>query len=193
MKELQREVEKAILIPCQKCGRRVIPDRFLAHIMSCTEPKKSATSNTDTRPFTQQEQPVVCYICGRKYGKNSIEAHEQKCSERWKIQHIGKGLPERPVIEVKEPTVEPSRSQLDLWRALYAPVDCSNCGVNFEPQSFVVHQQNCFFFGKKLMQQERKKSIGLVSSHETYRPSTPNGSMTSRSDSSKLYTSANGN
>ncbi len=97
LKDLQREVEKAVLIPCQKCGRRIIPDRFLSHIVACTEPKKPATSHSELRPIAQ-EQPIACYVCGRKYGKNSIEMHEQKCSERWKIQHVGKELPGKTAI-----------------------------------------------------------------------------------------------
>ena len=90
--------------------------------------------------------------------------------------------------ELKEPTIEPSRSQLDLWRALYAPVDCHNCGSSFEPQSFVVHQQNCFFFAKKLSV-SKKQSIP----NESHRPcTTPNGTITSRSDSSKIYANPGG-
>jgi len=81
LKDVASEVQKAVLIPCQKCGRKVLPERFVAHLMSCMEPRqhrKPATTGCHRRPTTEQ-QAVVCYICKRVYGINSIEKHEKKC------------------------------------------------------------------------------------------------------------------
>ena len=48
----------------------------------------------------------------------------------------------------KEVSIELTEAEKELWRALYAPVDCSCCGNNFTPESFVVHELNCFYFEK---------------------------------------------
>jgi hypothetical protein len=30
---------------------------------------------------------VLCYVCGRKYGTQSIEIHEPQCLEKWHIEN----------------------------------------------------------------------------------------------------------
>jgi hypothetical protein len=30
---------------------------------------------------------MLCYICGRKYGTQSIEIHEPQCLEKWHIEN----------------------------------------------------------------------------------------------------------
>ncbi len=63
----------------EKCGKKVLADRFSTHLISCFEQKsiKPATSQADSKPSLIKG--VICYICGRKYGNNSIKAHEIKC------------------------------------------------------------------------------------------------------------------
>lgn len=184
LKEVANDVQKAILIPCQRCGRKILPHRFNSHVMTCIEPRlKPTSSQSDFRPVTNNV-PVICYICGRKYGKASIESHEFKCSERWKRIHLGKALPEKKVIQEikKEVSIELTEAEKELWRALYAPVDCSCCGNNFTPESFVVHELNCFYFEKTKIKKKEDQIEPLNKEHK--RPTTPNGSITSRSNSS---------
>ena len=67
------------MLPCQKCGKKILADRFSTHLNTCFEPKliKPATSHADYRP--SPSKGVTCYVCCRKYGISSIEAHEVKC------------------------------------------------------------------------------------------------------------------
>ena len=30
---------------------------------------------------------VLCYVCGRKYGTQSIEIHEPQCLEKWHVEN----------------------------------------------------------------------------------------------------------
>lgn len=79
LKEIAWDAQKAIMIPCQKCGKRILADRFSTHLDSCFEPKiKPATAQVDlNRP--SPSKGTICYVCGRKYGNSSIGAHEIKC------------------------------------------------------------------------------------------------------------------
>ena len=89
------ESAKSQLIPCENCGHKFAPDRQGIHQRSC-KPKpgqqpiggggQGAGSSSfngggsqKTRAAPQGPIYVICYICGRKYGSQSIEIHEPQC------------------------------------------------------------------------------------------------------------------
>lgn len=47
-------------------------------------------------------QTIVCYLCGREFGKASIAIHEPQCLQKWRVQnaaqpkHLGRNMPEKP-------------------------------------------------------------------------------------------------
>ncbi|RNA01248.1 zinc finger protein 474 -like [Brachionus plicatilis] len=89
------EAAKTQLIPCSKCGRTFATDRIDVHERSCksagsTIPQKSSStkpkesdgnssgyssgkySKTPNEPEPSKPKTVVCYICGREFGTQSI-------------------------------------------------------------------------------------------------------------------------
>ncbi|CAM4773699.1 unnamed protein product [Rotaria magnacalcarata] len=94
---------------------------------------------------------VLCYICGRKYGTQSIEIHEPQCLEKWHFEnaklppalrrpaprkpdvHIGSGA-SYTLDEINDAAYEASKSQL---------VPCNNCGRKFAADRISVHQRSC--------------------------------------------------
>ena len=49
---------------------------------------------------------VLCYVCGRKYGTQSIEIHEPQCLEKWHIENaklppnIRRPPPRKPDVHI---------------------------------------------------------------------------------------------
>lgn len=94
---------------------------------------------------------VLCYICGRKYGTQSIEIHEPQCLEKWHVENaklppnIRRPPPRKPDVhigssgnysldDVNEAAYEASKAQL---------VPCENCGRKFAADRISVHQRSC--------------------------------------------------
>ncbi|CAF0845417.1 unnamed protein product [Adineta ricciae] len=94
---------------------------------------------------------VMCYICGRKYGTQSIEIHEPQCLEKWHIENaklppnLRRPAPRKPDIhigskgsysidEINDAAYEASKAQL---------VPCENCGRKFASDRIQVHQRSC--------------------------------------------------
>ncbi|KAJ7335667.1 hypothetical protein JRQ81_013608 [Phrynocephalus forsythii] len=109
-------------LPCQNCGRTFLPDRLPVHQKSC-KPKASpgpsnkssskllrstgygADSSTSDKPATVRRPPtVICYICGREYGTQSISIHEPQCLKKWHIEndqlpkHLRRPEPVKPAV-----------------------------------------------------------------------------------------------
>lgn len=89
------EAAQSQLIPCPKCGRTFAPDRIDVHERSCKSagskiPQRSngtkhqemdghssgyssgKYSKTPNEPEPVKPKTVVCYICGREFGTQSI-------------------------------------------------------------------------------------------------------------------------
>ncbi|CAF3845634.1 unnamed protein product [Rotaria sordida] len=93
---------------------------------------------------------VLCYVCGRKYGTQSIDIHEPQCLEKWHIENaklppnLRRPAPRKPDIhissgnytldEINDAAYEASKSQL---------VPCENCGRRFAADRISVHQRSC--------------------------------------------------
>ncbi|CAF0822381.1 unnamed protein product [Rotaria sp. Silwood1] len=94
---------------------------------------------------------VLCYVCGRKYGTQSIDIHEPQCLEKWHIENaklppnLRRPAPRKPDVhissggnfsldEINDAAYEASKAQL---------VPCENCGRRFAADRISVHQRSC--------------------------------------------------
>jgi len=92
---------------------------------------------------------VVCYICGREFGKSSIGIHEKQCAKKWeeaeaqKPPHQRRPLPERP--EVREgATREERNAAAKATHEAEAKVHCPFCGRSFKDEETMrKHQRSC--------------------------------------------------
>lgn len=94
---------------------------------------------------------VLCYICGRKYGTQSIEIHEPQCLEKWHFENA-KLPPQHRRPPPRKPDVHigsgGSYSLDDINNAAYEAskaslVPCENCGRKFAADRIAVHQRSC--------------------------------------------------
>ncbi|CAI5787093.1 Hypothetical predicted protein [Podarcis lilfordi] len=156
------------LLPCEHCGRTFLPDRLAVHQKSC-KPKASsgpssysssksqrstgpASSTSDKPAFIRRPPTVICYICGREYGTQSISIHEPQCLKKWHIEndqlpkHLRRPEPKKPeVVSIG------AKGYYDLdalnesaWQSAQAQlVPCNICGRTFLPDRLIVHQRSC--------------------------------------------------
>ncbi|XP_042311790.1 zinc finger protein 474-like [Sceloporus undulatus] len=159
--------DQAQLLPCQNCGRTFLPDRLSVHQRSCKPktnsgpskyscPKSTgygpACSMSDKPAVIRRPPTVICYICGREYGTQSISIHEPQCLKKWHIEndqlpkHLRRPEPMKPVVRsigakgyydldaLNESAWQSAQSQL---------VPCNICGRTFLPDRLIVHQRSC--------------------------------------------------
>jgi hypothetical protein len=105
------------------------------------------------RPKAQKEMVyVLCYLCGRKYGTQSIEIHEPQCLEKWKIENANLPKNLRRPVPIKPAAMNISAGgAYDLDAANEAAyeaaklqlIPCENCGRRFQSDRLPVHQRSC--------------------------------------------------
>ena len=61
MNEVAWEASKALLIPCQNCGRKFASDRLPVHLKSCKEPKNSKPNPSYPNSAASYEVKVAIY------------------------------------------------------------------------------------------------------------------------------------
>ncbi|XP_003223060.2 zinc finger protein 475 [Anolis carolinensis] len=158
---------QAQLLPCPNCGRTFLPNRLSVHQRSCKSKTSSGPSNyrspkstgygpassvSDKPAVIRRPPTVICYICGREYGTQSISIHEPQCLKKWHIEndqlpkHLRRPEPTKPVFQsigakgyydldaLNESAWQNSQSQL---------VPCNICGRTFLPDRLIVHQRSC--------------------------------------------------
>ncbi|XP_037082518.1 zinc finger protein 474-like [Pollicipes pollicipes] len=74
---------------------------------------------------------VVCYICEKQFGANSLPIHQPQCLEKWRREN--EALPEHQRRPEPQP---PSQAQTGL-------VPCCHCGRTFFPDRVALHEKNC--------------------------------------------------
>uniref|UniRef100_A0A670JLD8 Serum response factor binding protein 1 n=1 Tax=Podarcis muralis TaxID=64176 RepID=A0A670JLD8_PODMU len=102
--------------------------------------------------FIRRPPTVICYICGREYGTQSISIHEPQCLKKWHIEndqlpkHLRRPEPKKPeVVSIG------AKGYYDLdalnesaWQSAQAQlVPCNICGRTFLPDRLIVHQRSC--------------------------------------------------
>jgi hypothetical protein len=135
----------------------------------------------------QKPRFVMCYICGREFGVQSLPIHQPQCAEKWqkrealKPRHERKALP-KPPQQDSRPLNANSEKELDAFNAQMRKVHeekvmvkCPYCDRTFNETSFKRHQNSCTADrpAKRLV---RKSSAS---------PSTATTSISSKSSSSR--------
>jgi hypothetical protein len=93
---------------------------------------------------------VLCYVCGRKYGTQSIEIHEPQCLEKWHIDNaklpanIRRPAPRKPDVHIGSGNYSLDQINDAAYEAAKAQlVPCVNCGRKFGSDRIQVHQRSC--------------------------------------------------
>merc|ERR1719277_1939854 len=79
---------------------------------------------------------VVCYICGREFGKTSIDIHEKQCAKKWqdteaqKPPRERKPLPQKPQLG-DGATLEERNAAIKEAYEEQAMAHCPSCGRRF--------------------------------------------------------------
>nr|XP_009931248.1 PREDICTED: zinc finger protein 474-like [Opisthocomus hoazin] len=119
---------------------------------TCQGKSGAASATLGKVQVIRQPPAVTCYLCGRKYGRKSINIHEPQCLKKWHGENdmLPKHL-RRP--EPKKPEVSPIKAKgfCDLdslneaaWiSAQNQLVPCDICGRTFLPDRLIVHQKSC--------------------------------------------------
>ena len=98
---------------------------------------------------------VVCYLCGREFGTQSIGIHEPQCLKKWQQENDQlpksqrRPVPQKPQIEAPVAGSGTGTYNLDnlneaaFQAAMDNRVACKNCGRRFNPDRLPVHMQSC--------------------------------------------------
>ncbi|KAK3097511.1 hypothetical protein FSP39_010343 [Pinctada imbricata] len=139
------------------------------------------------------KKTVVCYICGREFGSQSVSIHEPQCLKKWRAENDRLPKGQRRKTPVK-PEILPSiagdgsdkeRFNEAAWQSAQSQLlPCPNCGRTFAPDRLSVHQRSCKT-GKQV-QTLKKVTIG-----ET--PSSNDRPRTTTVSNPKIVTQENSN
>lgn len=93
---------------------------------------------------TARPRTLICYVCNREFGTNSLALHERRCIEKFDRENgmlpsaQRRSLPERPPAPIS--IVEWNEFAWQTQKALLVP--CA-CGRTFQPDRLEVHQRSC--------------------------------------------------
>ncbi|KAI6190949.1 hypothetical protein M3Y97_00174100 [Aphelenchoides bicaudatus] len=106
---------------------------------------------TEPARISRMPTAVYCYICGRQFGTKSIEIHQPKCLEKWRVQnqklpkHQRKAEPVKPeIIRTHDGGIDMIATNEAMYQAAQQQlVGCEHCGRTFNPDRLEVHQRSC--------------------------------------------------
>ena len=125
---------------------------------------KNPLSKSTILPPIKPKGPVflVCYVCGREFGKHSLEIHLEKCMEKRVNEEINRGVPKKQIItpdppqeliqildklQIKE---EPSYEEIlaynqiaQEWYKNISMKACLKCNRKFAADRLDVHLKSC--------------------------------------------------
>ncbi|XP_055337358.1 zinc finger protein 474-like [Paramacrobiotus metropolitanus] len=120
---------------------------------------KSMASGGGNRKVTVQEPrgsmgqgppTVVCYICGREFGRTSIGIHERQCLDKWRTQnsqqpaHLRKEEPKKPDTALLGSRATMEQINAQAYEAFKNNLaQCERCGRRFLPDRLIVHLRSC--------------------------------------------------
>lgn len=183
-KEAEKLYKDVNYISCPNCSRRFLPDRLEVHLKGCKSIVKTkgkspernvnplATStklledklnqqlggaNSTTMGFNYGK-PVflVCYCCGREFGKHSLEIHLKTCLEKFENEEKGKRkmAPTPEELEqifnkiksgenVENKEITKYNEIADKIYKEYGMKSCPGCKRRFLPDRLEVHLKSC--------------------------------------------------
>ncbi|XP_077609123.1 zinc finger protein 474 isoform X1 [Crocuta crocuta] len=121
-------------------------------ILSKRSSRRLMAESEPSPPVILSRRPgfLVCYVCGREFGSQSIAIHEPQCLEKWRLEnsklpkHLRRPEPSKPqpsrgvgsysLQAVNEAAFQSSQAQL---------LSCDSCGRTFLPDRLLVHQRSC--------------------------------------------------
>lgn len=184
------DYKEKTLVPCPNCARRFLADRLEVHLRSCKPTSGSLKGPTSFKSpdkiksnslslsvsgegankmmqklsLSSQKKPkfVVCYVCGREFGKHSIEIHLEQCMDKHFKDEIGRGVPKSKIktpnppeellviIEKSKNKEEVSDEEISVYNQLAMEIykdismkQCNNCGRRFAADRVDVHLKSC--------------------------------------------------
>ncbi|KAJ3328451.1 nuclease [Blyttiomyces sp. JEL0837] len=113
---------------------------------------------------------VVCYLCGREFGSQSISIHEKSCIERW--QHEEKRpMPSKPKITDHDAYNEAAR---EVYNEIVR-VECPNCHRKFDGEDRLnVHIKGCKPGDHTFQRSSSRESLNSNHSNGSAHHSQPN-------------------
>lgn len=117
--------------------------------------KRSDSSNMSQTPLNRPVIPprrpgfMVCYICGREFGSQSISIHEPQCLEKWRVEnsqlprHLRRPEPRKPEVPTGGSCTLTAENEAAYQSAQAQLLPCGNCGRTFLPDRLIVHQRSC--------------------------------------------------
>ncbi|XP_052098387.1 zinc finger protein 474-like [Mytilus californianus] len=102
-------------------------------------------------PGIPGRKTVVCYICGREFGSQSLSIHEPQCLKKWRYENDKIPKLQRRKTPTK-PEILPEingkgnneRFNEAAWQSAQSQLlPCPNCGRKFNPDRLPVHQRSC--------------------------------------------------
>uniref|UniRef100_A0A8D8LRL0 Zinc finger protein 474 n=1 Tax=Cacopsylla melanoneura TaxID=428564 RepID=A0A8D8LRL0_9HEMI len=144
-------------ILCVRCNNKIPSPLVDIHEEHCRKLNPSPFSDTSSSPSptmspSRKPRTVICYLCGREFGKTSIRIHEPQCLKKWHIENdklpnnLKRPEPTRPeVIHVpgtdKIDTQAMGEAAFKSYVAQLVP--CGKCGRKFFPDRVEVHENVC--------------------------------------------------
>lgn len=132
--------------------------------------RSKSIGGQNTNPKGQGFSPIkpkgpvflICYICGREFGKHSIVIHIEQCMEKHIKEELNMGIPQKQIkkpsppnelIKIleqlkskKEPPYEDIYNYNQVARSLFSDTSmkqCNKCGRKFLIDRLEVHLKSC--------------------------------------------------
>ena len=108
-----------------------------------------AGGKAESRSQTQPPRLLMCYICGREFGSQSLGIHEPQCLDKWRAEQLllppgqrAKHEPVRVKVEGGDGGAEAARESLQANM-----VGCDFCGRRFSggDRLAVHHRGSCSY------------------------------------------------
>jgi hypothetical protein len=128
-------------------------------VLDVNKPHVTETShlpNQQTHQSTHSAVPskprtVVCYICSREFGTQSIDIHEPQCLDKWHRENDQLPSSQRRPEPRKPEMIKAANGSYDLssyneasWNSSQSNlVPCPNCRRKFLPDRLTVHARAC--------------------------------------------------
>lgn len=157
------------LIACPNCGRKFLSDRLQVHLKGCKSKgnssggdNKTSTQLLEEKLKKQMNEPgaivsnkplfMMCFLCGREFGKNSLEIHLKTCMEKFTNEDPKRKMPKTPeqlktmLANVEKITNDDIINYNETANKIYKEYTmkaCPGCKRRFLPDRLEVHLKSC--------------------------------------------------